>query len=197
MLSDCLPHQVDHVLDCLPHQMDHVLDCLPHHVDHVLDCLPHQVDLPDQPLPDRHTPIIFDPSDLLEIEEEVEEEVEGMSVGIDAGGAQRGGMGGMGGMGAQGAQGAQGGVRTRSSPPPGMMTLSEAIAAGINVPAEMHAWSHIPEHQRYIDPSHVGPGMEGSPKTGRFKLPGAYKKKGCDLWRMDRSQVRDWTSDCS
>jgi hypothetical protein len=31
-----------------------------------------------------------------------------------------------------------------------MMTLSEAIAAGINVPAEMHAWSHIPEHERYI-----------------------------------------------
>jgi len=27
--------------------------------------------------------------------------------------------------------------------------------------------------------------MEGSPKTGRFKLPGAYKTKGCDLWRMD------------
>ena len=146
------------------------------------------MDLPDQPLPDRHIPIIFDPSDLVE----VEEVVEGVqSVGIEAGGAQRGGMGGMGGfggmggMGGMGRMGAQGGVSTRSSPPPGMMTLSEAIAAGINVPAEMHAWSHIPEHQRYIDPSHVGPGMEGSPKTGRFKLPGAYKKKGCDLWRMD------------
>jgi len=75
-----------------------------------------------------------------------------------------------------------------SAPPPrraGWLTLDEAIAQGINVPREIHAWAHVPEEEQFIDPKHVGGGMMGAPKEGTFTLPGGYKKEGCDLWRMD------------
>ena len=38
------------------------------------------------------------------------------------------------------------------------MTLPEAIAAGYNAPAEIHAWSQMPVEGRLINPEHVGPG---------------------------------------
>lgn len=97
-----------------------------------------------------------------------------LSVEVDAGGGMRSGMsGGMGSMGGE--------------PPPGtrgMMTLDEARAAGYNVPAEVHAWVNERREMR-INPEYAGAGLQGAPKAGNFSLPGAFKKPGCDLWRID------------
>jgi hypothetical protein len=66
----------------------------------------------------------------------------------------------------------------------GKMTLDEARAAGYNLPAEVHAWSYGDREVR-INPQFAGAGLLGAPKNGNFSLPGAYKKPGCDLWRID------------
>jgi len=142
-----------------------------------------EVDEPDVPLPDKIEPVIFDHEAVMA--EEAQDDAEQQVVHVDAMGGQastdRGMGGGMGGMGMGGGMsGTVGGGRGN-----GLMTLDEARAAGVNVPAEIHAWAQVPEHERKIDPNSVGPGMTGAPKGNGFKLPGAYKKPGCDLWRMD------------
>lgn len=46
----------------------------------------------------------------------------------------------------------------------------------------MHAWGSNPP---LIDVTRISADLVGAPKNASFTLPGAYKKDGCDLWRVD------------
>jgi hypothetical protein len=158
-------------------------------------------DVADTPLPDRSEPIIFDPHDGGEPAAPAT-----AAVGVDARGGQAAAtpacadadaacatwaaegecdanpayMHAACGVSCSTCGRASLGGRTR-------VRWSEAFAAGVSIPREVHAWPK--GEDRMVDIEHIGPGMTGAPRNASFELPGAYKRDGCDLWRIDVRQT--------